>query len=174
MNQGLPSIDALNALPVAGFVATMAPLFEGAPGFLARLASARPFATYADLWPRALAVAREMPEAEQLELINAHPRLGAPPASVSALSFREQGYNRAAANSETAEAARLAAELERLNSAYEQRFGFRFCVFVDGRPRPALLPVIETALEADRAGEIRRALGDVIAIAADRARLLGR
>ena len=34
-----------------------------------------------------------MPEPEQVELIDAHPRLGAPPGSVSALSFREQGYD---------------------------------------------------------------------------------
>ena len=167
----LPPVTALNALPVASFVQTMAPLFEGAPGFLHRLASARPFATYADLWPRALAIARTMPEAEQLELINAHPRLGAPPASVSALSFREQGYDREAA---AAEATRVAAELERLNAVYERRFGFGFCVFVNGRSRQVLLQVIEAALEADRETEIRRALGDVIAIAADRARTLAR
>jgi len=170
----LPSIDALNAAPVADFVEAMAPLFEGAPSFLGRLASDRPFATYADVWPRALAIARAMPEAAQLELINAHPRLGAPPAGVSALSFQEQGYDQAAATADAAEASRVAAELERLNAAYEGRFGFRFCVFVNGRSRQAMLPVIEAALEADRATEIRRALGDVIAIAADRARTLAR
>ena len=64
------------------------------------------------------------------------------------------------------------AELDRLNRAYETRFGFRFCVFVNGRSRAELLPVIEAALAADRAAEIRRALGEVVAIAADRARTL--
>jgi 2-oxo-4-hydroxy-4-carboxy--5-ureidoimidazoline (OHCU) decarboxylase len=103
-----------------------------------------------------------MPESEQLELIDAHPRLGAPPANVSTLSFAEQGYDR-----ETTEAT---TELERLNRAYEERFGFRFCVFVDGRSRAALVPVLEAALAADRATEIRRALGDVVAIASDRYR----
>jgi 2-oxo-4-hydroxy-4-carboxy--5-ureidoimidazoline (OHCU) decarboxylase len=177
----LPSINALNALPLAGFIGAMVPLFEGAPVFLGRLASARPFAGYAELWPRALAIARAMPVAEQLELINAHPRLGAPPPSVSAMSFREQGYDQTADAADAAEAirvaaeaSRVAAELERLNSSYEARFGFRFCVFVNGRSRQALLPVIEAALEADRATEIRRALGDVVAIAADRARTLAR
>ena len=166
----LPAIGELNALTKPEFAAAMAPLFEGAPHFLARLAAGRPFATYADLWPRALAIARSLPEADQLELINAHPRLGAPPAEVSALSYREQGYDREAAE---LEAGRLASELERLNQAYEARFGFRFCVFVDGRSRAALLQVIEAALEGDRAVEIRRALGEVVAIAADRARTLG-
>jgi 2-oxo-4-hydroxy-4-carboxy-5-ureidoimidazoline decarboxylase len=167
----LPSIEELNRLSDPECVAALAPLFEGAPRFLRRLAMARPFAGYAELWPTALRIARAMPEAEQLELIDAHPRLGAPPASVSAMSFREQGYDR-----DTAEAAaaadRIAAELERLNAAYESRFGFRFCVFVNGRSRTALLPVMAAALAADRETEIRRALGDVVAIAADRARTL--
>ena len=172
-----PSIDELNVMPPAEFAAVMAPLFEGAPRFLDRLAVARPFPTYADLWPRALAIARAMPEAEQIELINAHPRLGAAPASVSAPSFREQGYDREVVPSaERAPAGagteRDAAELERLNVAYEARFGFRFCVFVDGRSRSALLPVLAATLNADRETEIRRALGEVVAIAADRARTL--
>ena len=35
----------------------------------------------------------------------------------------------------------------RLNDAYEARFGFRYCVFVAGRPRAALLPGMEAALD---------------------------
>jgi len=170
--EGLPPIALLNELQAADFEALMAPLFEGAPRFLARLAAARPIASYADLWPRALAVARAMPEAEQLELIDAHPRLGAVPASVSSMSFREQGYDRPVPAATVPGAEEVAAELARLNAAYEARFGFRFCVFVNGRSREALVPVLATALDADRPAEIRRALGDVVAIAADRARKL--
>ncbi|MGH2465083.1 MAG: 2-oxo-4-hydroxy-4-carboxy-5-ureidoimidazoline decarboxylase [Candidatus Limnocylindrales bacterium] len=166
----LPSIEELNRLSTPECVAALAPLFEGAPRFLARLANARPFAGYAALWPAALQIAQAMPELDQVELIDAHPRLGAPPPSVSAMSFHEQGYDREPTEANAA-AERLAAELERLNAAYERRFGFRFCVFVNGRSRAALVPVIAAALEADRATEIRRALGDVVAIAADRARM---
>ena len=59
---------------------------------------ARPFGDAGDLFDRARAIAQAMPEAEQLELIDAHPRLGAPPGAVSALSFVEQGYDREAAD----------------------------------------------------------------------------
>ena len=112
-----------------------------------------------------------MPEAEQVELIDAHPRLGAPPGSVSALSFREQGYDQEAADTAAeAERARVQAELERLNHAYEARFGFRCCVFVAGRPRAALLPELEATLAADRDAELHRALNAVVDIAADRYR----
>jgi OHCU decarboxylase len=166
----LPSIEVLDRLPGDAFAAALAPLFEGAPSFLDRLAEARPFDSYADLWPRALAIALAMPEADQLELINAHPRLGASPRTVSALSFHEQGYDRAAA---ARESERVAAELTRLNDTYEARLGFRYCVFVNGRSRAELLPHFAAALDADRASELTRALTDVIAIAQDRSRGLG-
>ena len=84
-------VAALDALPEDAFVAAAAPWFEGAPQFLARLAADRPFGDVATLFARAEAIALTMPEDEQVELINAHPRLGAPPATVSADSFREQG-----------------------------------------------------------------------------------
>ncbi len=62
------------------------------------------------------------------------------------------------------------AHLARLNEAYERRFGFRYCVFVAGRPRSALLPGIEAALRADREHELQRALDAIIDIAVDRYR----
>lgn len=155
-------VAALDALPPTAFVAAAGPWFEGAPRFLARLAAARPFGDETTLFARARDIALALPEDEQIELIDAHPRLGAPPASVSAASFREQGYER--------ETTAAIADLERLNVAYEARFGFVFCVFVAGRSRPELVPVLEAALGADRDAEIRRALGDVVEIARDRFR----
>jgi 2-oxo-4-hydroxy-4-carboxy-5-ureidoimidazoline decarboxylase len=155
-----PDVARLDALSEDAFVAAAAPWFEGAPRFLRRLAAARPFGDAATLFARADAIAASMPEDEQLELIDAHPRLGAPPSTVSDASFREQGYDR--------DLSEAIADLEILNLAYEARFGFRFCVFVNGRSRRALVPVMEAALQANREAEIRRAVHDVGAIARDR------
>jgi len=160
----LPSLETLNELPGDQFAETVGPLFERAPHFLARLAQARPFASFDALFDRALSIARAMPEADQLELIDGHPRLGSDPAVVRArseLSWREQGYDRA----ESAEDVRVASELQALNDAYERRFGFRFVVFVAGRSRAELLGLVREALARDRSAEIRRALGDVVSIA---------
>jgi 2-oxo-4-hydroxy-4-carboxy--5-ureidoimidazoline (OHCU) decarboxylase len=155
--------------PAEDFAAAMAPLFEGAPRFLTRLAAARPFASADDLFVRAREIAHAMPAEEQIELIDAHPRLGAPPGSVSALSFVEQGYDGDAADGAAeAEQRRVAASLDRLNETYEDRFGFRYCTFVAGRPRPALLPEFEAALDRRRDEELHRALDAVIDIAIDR------
>jgi 2-oxo-4-hydroxy-4-carboxy-5-ureidoimidazoline decarboxylase len=166
---GATTAWTLDALDDDACAAALAPLFEGAPRFLARLVAARPFGGPDALVARARAIAHAMPEAEQLELIDAHPRLGAPPGEVSAFSYVEQGYGWPAAEvAAAAQQARIEAELERLNDAYEARFGFRYCVFVAGRPREALLPGMQAALDADRAGEIARALDAVVDIAAAR------
>ena len=157
------SIDRLDVIAPGAFAATVAPLFEGARRFLGRLAMVRPFGSVDALFERAREIAQAMPLDEQLELIDAHPRLGTAPAEVSALSFVEQGYDQVGT-----ERAIEAAELERLNAAYEARFGFRYCVFVAGRSRAALLPGMTAALEADRETEIARALDAVVDIARDR------
>jgi 2-oxo-4-hydroxy-4-carboxy--5-ureidoimidazoline (OHCU) decarboxylase len=150
------SIDDLDVVAPGAFAAAVAPLFEGARGFLGRLAVARPFGSAEAMFRRAREIAHAMPVDEQLELIDAHPRLGAPPATVSALSHAEQGDDRGGG---------VGAELDRLNDAYEARFGFRYCVFVAGRSREELLPGFVAALDADRDAEIDRALDAVVDIA---------
>jgi len=154
-------IAELDALPADAFTEIVAPLFESAPRFLRRLADARPFREAATLFDRAEEIARELPEDEAIELVNAHPRLGAPPGSVSPASFREQGYETATP---------IEAELQELNDAYEGAFGFRYCVFVNGRPRAQLIPEFRAALEQSRDDELRRGAVAAVRIARDRYR----
>jgi len=164
----------LDASTDEAYAAALAPLFEGAPRFLARVAVARPFPSRDALFEQARAIAHAMPEDDQIELIDAHPRLGAPPGTVSKLSFAEQGYTRPDVASTDDRSLDVTAELARLNDAYEARFGFRYCVFVAGRTREALLPDMAAALQADRATELHRALDAVVDIARDRLATLGR
>jgi len=158
------SIEELNALEADAFVADLGPLFEGAPRFLRRLADARPFEDEEALFGVARAIAREMPEEEQVELLDAHPRIGADPATVSDLSRREQGHEATGSD----EQAWVGDELQALNEAYEGRFGFRFVVFVAGRPRADIIPILERALHADRDEELRRGLDDAVLVATER------
>ncbi len=141
--------------------ATLETLFENAPRFVDRLA-AGDYSDWDDVLARGEVVARTLPEDERLELIDGHPRIGALPASVSATSFREQGYDRDDGN------LALQVLLDSLNFAYESQFGFRFVVFVNGRSRREIAEVMKTRLDADRAAELDRALSDVFAIARDR------
>lgn len=161
---GYPSAADLNALSEDEFAAEVAPLFEGADRFLRSLAAARPFESDHDLMARAREVARTMPEPDQVELLNAHPPLGADPESVSPASFEEQGYGSA----EDGQGQVVLDELAMLNEVYEQRFGFRFVIFVAGRPLSSITPLIEAAMRNDRPAELARGLDEVIDIAADR------
>lgn len=160
----MKTIEELNALDADGFASSLGLLFEGAPRFTRRLAEARPFESEDELIEAARATAREMPEDEQVELLNAHPRIGADPAAVSDLSRREQGDDAPP----LADHAWVGEELAALNEAYESLFGFRFVVFVAGRPRADIIPLLERSLHADREEELRRGLDDVVLIAADR------
>jgi 2-oxo-4-hydroxy-4-carboxy--5-ureidoimidazoline (OHCU) decarboxylase len=81
------------------------------------------------------------------------------------MSFREQGYELEAREGDPVDT-----ELDRLNREYEGTFGFRYCVFVAGRPRSALLPDMAASLLRERDSELHRALDAVVDIAADRYR----
>ena len=102
----------------------------------------------------------ELSEAEMVAALNAHPRIGAPVAELSAHSRREQGREANAV---------VERELARLNDEYERKFGFRFVVFVNGRPRSEILEVLRQRLRRSREEEMREGLAAIIAIAKDRA-----
>lgn len=163
----LPSLATLNQLAPAAFAQAVRPLFEAADPLAEALLAERPFASYAELIDRAQRIAQALPTAQQVEIVNAHPRIGERPDVVraaSSLSYREQGYD----TEDPAQVGAVYAELERLNRAYEQRFGFRFVVFVNRRPKSVLVDVLRTRLEHDREHELRTALDEMFAIARDR------
>jgi len=140
-------------------------LFEGATPLVERLHAESPFASDGAMLARARQILAELGEADQIAVINAHPRIGERAERVraqSAHAFREQGYER----DDTPPA--VFRELARLNEAYERKFGFRFVVFVNRRPKRALVPVLEERLGHSRDAEKATALGEILAIAEDR------
>jgi hypothetical protein len=111
-----------------------------------------------------------MPEREQVAVLAAHPAIGADPTTLSAASFREQGYSlEVEGSTEPAQLAATHAQLASLNAEYERRFGFRFVVFVTGRTRVELLEVLRTRLNNTREVELDTGVEAIFAIA--RARL---
>jgi 2-oxo-4-hydroxy-4-carboxy--5-ureidoimidazoline (OHCU) decarboxylase len=129
----------------------LAELFEGRTRFVERLAELEhPLAA-------ASRVARELSDEERKEVLDAHPAIGA--GGLSARSAAEQGTED---DQETLD------ELARLNRAYEERFGFRFVVFVNRRPKRELVPILRERLERTRDQELETGLQELIAIAVDR------
>ena len=129
----------------------LAELFEGRTRFVERLAELE------DPLGRAREIARTLSDEEKKEVLDAHPAIGAK--RLSARSAAEQG---------TDEDRAVLAELAALNRAYEERFGFRFVVFVTRRPRAAIGPILRERLERTRAEELGTGLDELVAIALDR------
>ena len=129
----------------------LAELFEGRTRFVERLAAVE------DPLGRARALARELSDDERKEVLDAHPAIGAQ--ATSARSAREQG---------TDDDPAVLAELAELNRAYEEKFGFRFVVFVNRRPRREIVPVLRARLGRTRAEELETGVDELVRIAVDR------
>ena len=134
-------------------------LFERAPVLVERLSAEAPFATHEAFLTRARTYLDGMSVDERVAVLNAHPRIGANEGALSADSRREQG---GAASDAVLE------ELAELNDRYEKKFGFRFVVFVAGRPRSAIVPVLRERLSRTRDQELATAVSELMAIARDR------
>ena len=138
-------------LPRQLSVDELAELFEGRTRFVERLAA------LADPLDWAREVAGELSEEEKKEILDAHPAIGGAPASER--SRREQG---------TDDDPAVLTELAELNAAYEERFGFRFVVFVNGRPRREIVPVLRERLERTRGEELSTGVDELVQIAVSR------
>ena len=134
----------MRELPRQLSVEELTPLFSGRTRLVDELATrADPLAVAED-------VALALPEADQVAALATHPRIGEP-------SEEQRGAE-----------PEVLAELAQLNDEYERRFGFEFVVFVDGRTRAELLPVLRERLERTRAEELDTGLRALCAIARDR------
>jgi OHCU decarboxylase len=163
----LPPIQELNRFSPETLAQALRPLFEMAPPLAAALAVRRPFRSYEELLDTAEQVLAGLPEAARVKIIDAHPRLGEPPQALrehSVLSSREQGYGGAEDQDEET----VLRSLAELNRAYERRFGFRFVVFVNRRPKAAIIPILRERMTRQRDEEMHTALAEMLAIARDR------
>jgi 2-oxo-4-hydroxy-4-carboxy--5-ureidoimidazoline (OHCU) decarboxylase len=129
----------------------LAELFEGRTRFVERLAPLE------DPLGRAREVALELSAEEQKELLDAHPAIGGKPTSARAAA--EQGGD---------DDPNVLAELAQLNAEYEAKFGFRFVVFVNRRPRREIVPILRERLQRSRSEELATAVDELVQIAIDR------
>jgi 2-oxo-4-hydroxy-4-carboxy-5-ureidoimidazoline decarboxylase len=139
-------------LPRQLSVEELAELFEGCTRFVELLAEREDPLESAD------DVIGKLSEAEQLEALNAHPAIGAR-SGLSARSAEEQGGGADPV---------VLTELAYLNQVYEEKFGFRFVVFVDGRPKAEILEVLRERLARTREQELETGVRELVAIARDR------
>ena len=138
-------------LPRQLTVDELAELFEGRTRLVEELAK------HDDPLGEAREVIAQLTEEDKLEALNAHPAIGA--RNLSRRSAAEQGGDADPV---------VLTELAYLNQVYEEKFGFRFVVFVNRRPKTEILDVLRQRLERTREEELDTAVEELVAIAEDR------
>jgi 2-oxo-4-hydroxy-4-carboxy-5-ureidoimidazoline decarboxylase len=131
-------------LPRQLTVKELAELFSGRTRFVELLAQEE------DPLTKAGALIKDLPYADKLAALATHPRIGE-------RSPEQHGDD-----------PEVLAQLAALNRAYEEKFGFRFVVFVNRRSRRELLAILRERLGRTREQELDTALGELVEIARDR------
>ncbi len=129
----------------------LAELFEGRTRFVELLANVD------DPLGRAEELLVALSHEDKIEALNAHPEIGA--RKLSQRSAGEQGSD--------ADPAVLSG-LAYLNQVYEEKFGFRFVVFVNGRPKREILEVLRERIGHTLEEEVDTGCRQLVAIARDR------
>ena len=143
----------MRELPRKLSVEELSELFEGRTRLVELLAEID------DPLDRADEVLAALSVEDKLEALDAHPAIGRQ-AGLSARSAAEQG----AADEDPC----VLVDLATLNALYEKKFGFRFVVFVNRRPKPEILDVLRERIGRTREEELDTGCRELVAIARDR------
>jgi 2-oxo-4-hydroxy-4-carboxy--5-ureidoimidazoline (OHCU) decarboxylase len=142
----------MRELPRKLTVEELAELFEGRTRLTELLADTD------DPLGRADDVLARLDDEDKVEALSAHPAIGQR-AGLSERSAAEQG-----SDSDPA----VLSELAYLNQVYEEKFGFRFVVFVAGRGKAEILEVLRDRIANTREHELDLGCRELVAIARDR------
>ena len=156
------SMDDINQLADAEFVSVLGGIFEHSPWVAQAVATRRPFLSVHDLHASMAHAVRIADEDARLTLIRAHPELAGKAAVRGELteeSTREQsgaGLNQCSPEEFT--------ELQRLNAAYNEKFGFPFIIAVRGHDRQSIIRHFAQRLNSDRVTEMHECIEQIVRI----------
>ena len=153
------TIAELNTADRQRFVETLGWVFEQSPWVAERVWEARPFADIDMLHRQMTSALSRATRDEQLAVLQAHPDLGTR-AKMSDASEGEQagaGLDRLSRHD--------LERLQRLNSAYREKFGFPFLYAVKGSTPTQILDALERRLPREGDEEFGEALDQVARIA---------
>ena len=136
---------------------TIEEALEGSTPLAQQVRARGPYQTAPEMIAAMREAVQTLSEEEKISTLNAHPRIGEDPRRLSARSLQEQGAD-------------ILPELARLNDEYERKFGFRFVVFVNRRPKREIVDIVRQRLTRSRTEEMREGLQAIIDIAEDRLR----
>lgn len=156
------TLDTLNGMDRAAFVATLGAIFEHSPWVAERAYAARPFASVEALHAAMRGAVDAASDAERLALLRAHPEL-AGRAMVRAELTADSTDEQAGAGLTRCSPEEFA-RLQELNARYNARFGFPFILAVKGWDRAGIIGEFARRAERDRATEFAECLAQVAVI----------
>lgn len=153
------TLAEINRMDPGDFVEVLGSIYEHSPHIAAETFKARPFSDLNSLQQAMFQAVEALSDAEQLRLIRNHPRLG----RLQNLTLRSEQEQRQAGLDRLAQEEQK--ELERLNAAYEAKFGFPFVVAVRLLKKGGVLQELGRRLVHDATTERTRAIQEIHAIA---------
>jgi 2-oxo-4-hydroxy-4-carboxy-5-ureidoimidazoline decarboxylase len=157
------TLERLNALPEADFVALLGEVFEHSPWVAQRAYAGKPFTDMAAMHAVMVHVVNQASADEKLALLRAHPELAGKAAQRGELtSASTQEQSRAGLNALSPDEMQL---ITNLNTAYQQRHGFPFIVCVGQHTKASILAVFAQRVAHTPEVELPEALRQVAAIA---------
>jgi len=162
------TLERLNAADDAGFVALLEGIYEHSPWVAERAAARRPFSTLAQLKRALVETLSAASRDERLVLLRAHPELAGKAMiarTMTAESAHEQGKTGL-----TQCTSEEFSTLQRLNAAYNEKFGFPFMLAVrgprgDGLSKAQIIATFARRLENHPDFEFAEALRNVHRVA---------
>jgi 2-oxo-4-hydroxy-4-carboxy-5-ureidoimidazoline decarboxylase len=153
------TLDELNAMAPAAFIAAIGDVFEHAPWIAAAAAAARPFATVVDLHGAMCAALAGAPRETQMAFLGGHPDLAGGAAqrrAMAAFSADEQSQ----LGLDRLDEARFAL-FEKRNADYRARFGLPFLICVRRHTRASILNQFARRLTLEPEAEFATAMAEI-------------
>ena len=159
----MPLIERLNRSSEAEFIAEVGALYEHSPWIAALAWHKRPFSDRAALHEAMLKVVHGASREQQLKLIRAHPDLAGRLARAGALAAHSTSEQSGLGLDRLSDADYD--RFDRLNTAYQARFGIPFIIAVRAQTRESVMAAFELRLGHDQEAEIATALDEIGKIA---------
>jgi 2-oxo-4-hydroxy-4-carboxy-5-ureidoimidazoline decarboxylase len=153
------NLTQLNRMERDQFVAVLGEIFEGTPAIARQVWDQRPFVNVESLHQCMVEVMNRMTVDEQVMLMRSHPDLGSK-ARMADTSVKEQ----AGVGLDQLTLVEYQ-QFQKLNQAYQERFGFPFIIAVKNHTKASILKAFQTRLRNSVEAEQAQALAEIVQIA---------
>ncbi|MCP1189291.1 factor-independent urate hydroxylase [Priestia flexa] len=153
------TIHEVNELPEQTFIGLFQDIYEHSSWIVKKVAPLRPFSSLQEFHHQTIRVIDEASNQRKLDLLQAHPNLGAKIAMTTHSINEQTGAGLTSLTAEEYE------HFTNANKTYMNRFGFPFIVAVRGKTKSTIYQSLIDRLQNDKKTEFTTALAEVYKIA---------